>query len=135
MPTYTNPTNGNIQVAEKKKWSILVYLAGGSDVSDAARDSLLQITPVGYNENFSVIAQFDSSSEGRPTKRYYLTQLNQAAKVKKVLKAINTNTTLKDSVKKFIKDTLLKNDEVADLGQTNAADPNVLKEFIKWGIE
>src|SRR5262245_61038594 len=61
-----------------KKWSVMVYLAGGRDVSDDARESLLRMKRVGSTKNLHVIAQFDSGSEGRFTRRYYLSPFPNA---------------------------------------------------------
>jgi hypothetical protein len=82
-------TNENL--AEKyrgkeKEWSIMVYLAGGMDVSDEARESLLRMKQIGSTENIHVIAQFDSGSEGTFTKRYYLTPFKDAMGIETLLR-------------------------------------------------
>ncbi len=77
---------------ETKDWTIMVYLAGGSNVSEAARDSLLRIKEVGSTERFNVIAQFDTGSEGTATKRYHLKKLKGALQVDKVVSTIDTNS-------------------------------------------
>jgi hypothetical protein len=76
----------------KKDWTIMVYLAGGSNVSNAARESLLRMKEVGSTENFNVIAQFDTGSEGTATKRYFLTKLEGALVADKVVSKIDTNS-------------------------------------------
>ncbi|MCI0620094.1 MAG: clostripain-related cysteine peptidase [Acidobacteria bacterium] len=77
----------NENVGKRKKWSIMVYMAGGDDVSDEARDSLLRMKQVGSTEHFHLIAQFDTGREGSSTKRYYLTPFEEAETVEKLLKA------------------------------------------------
>ena len=65
----------------EKKWSVMIYLAGGRDISDEARESLLRMKQVGSTKNIHVIAQFDMGTEGNLTKRYYLSRLNEAAQI------------------------------------------------------
>jgi hypothetical protein len=86
-----------------KHWTILVYLAGATDLSDEARDSLLAMKQIGSTEDFNVIAQFDSGSEGRETKRYYLRPLgaNKAERVRKLLRALETGS-LKNEFEKCL---------------------------------
>lgn len=55
-----------------KEWSIMVYMAGGMDVSDEARSCLLDMKRIGSTQKFHLVAQFDSGSESTSTKRYYL---------------------------------------------------------------
>jgi len=78
--------NGSIQRNQRKDWSILVYMAGGKDVSNQARSCLLQMKGIGSTEKFHLIAQFDSGSEGTATKRYYLTPSQNALRVERLLK-------------------------------------------------
>jgi hypothetical protein len=68
-----------------KKWSILIYLAGGKDVSDEARESLLRMKQVGSTKNIHVVAQFDAGSEGIFTKRYYLSPFRCATEIDSIL--------------------------------------------------
>ena len=68
-----------------KKWSVMVYLAGGRDISDEARESLLRMKQVGSTENIHLVAQFDSGSEGTVTKRYYLTKSENSSQVMMLL--------------------------------------------------
>ena len=78
----------------KRQWTIMVYMAGGSNVSEAARESLLRMKQVGSNAEIDVIAQFDSGREGIETKRYHLKQLKEAAQIQEWLKALNTDHAL-----------------------------------------
>ena len=45
--------NGSIQRNQRKEWSILVYMAGGKDVSDEARSCLLQMKGIGLDGEVS----------------------------------------------------------------------------------
>jgi hypothetical protein len=71
---------------KRKQWSIMVYLAGANDISDEARESLLQMKQVGSTEHIHVIAQFDSGSEGAFTKRYYLSPFRNAMGIETLLR-------------------------------------------------
>ncbi len=64
----------------------MAYLAGGKDVSDEARESLLRMKQVGSTDNIHVIAQFDSGSEGFFTKRYYLSPFTNAVGIETLLR-------------------------------------------------
>ena len=83
MTTGTSPGQ---TVYGEKIWSIMVYLAGGRDISGEARESLLQMKQVGSTENVNVIAQFDSGSEGTFTKRYHLKPLKNAIGIQTLLR-------------------------------------------------
>jgi len=74
------------QLGKKKRWSVMVYLAGGRDVSQEDRESLLKMKQVGSTDNIHVIAQFDSGSEGTFTKRYYLSPFKGASGIEILLK-------------------------------------------------
>ena len=166
---------------EPKEWTIMVYMAGGRDVSDEARDSLLRMKLIGTTDNFNVIAQFDSGIEGDSTKIYKLMPFENAEKIRGLLKRayfeaptssdlfnstvmalsyensqslldaldIEMKKRLEDKLlnreeieklkigpnrmKKLVVDSILEGDVIKDdLGQTDAANPNVLKDFIDW---
>ena len=164
----------------KKPWCVMVYLAGGGDVSDEARESLLLMKQVGSTDNIHLIAQFDSGSEGTLTKRYYLSPCHHAVgieslltqaglevpatvqpydstvglyycrQIKNILSAcqkdrldrLNTaelTALLAYSPKRFknfVLDCILDEDiypqPSGNLGFTNAGDPKVLANFIRW---
>jgi len=69
-----------------KAWSVMVYLAGGRDVSDEARESLFRMKQVGSTKNIHLIAQFDSGSEGKFTRRYYLSPFRNAIGTESLLR-------------------------------------------------
>ncbi len=41
---------------KNKEWSVMVYIAGGRDISDEARESLLQMKQVGSTKDIHLIA-------------------------------------------------------------------------------
>jgi hypothetical protein len=72
-------------IGKVKPWSIMVYLAGGNDASNEARESLLRMKQVGSTDNIHVVAQFDSGSEGTSTKRYYLSPFKNSVGIETLL--------------------------------------------------
>ncbi|MBN2087985.1 peptidase C11 [candidate division KSB1 bacterium] len=90
----------------KKKWTVMVYLAGDNNLDSAGVVDLLEMKEVGSTSDINIIAQFDRRGKFYRTKRYFLQ-----------------------------KDSSLNEDEVADLGETNTGDPDVLQSFIEWGAE
>ena len=97
---------------EPRQWTIMVYLAGGSNVSDAARESLFRIKKVGSTENFNLIAQFDTGSEGTATKRYYLTKLVGALGIEECVSKIKTES-LGNSLAKLLSGPPPENQDAA----------------------
>ena len=115
----------------------MVYLAGGSNVSDAARDSLLRIKEVGSTEKFNVIAQFDTGSEGTATRRYFLTKLDGALVADKVVSNIDTNS-LGNQLANLLQENLPADHEYETLKNLNVSVGNekrklgpVLDEVLK----
>ncbi len=88
----------------KKKWTVMVYLAGDNNLDGPGVVDLQEMKRVGSTPDLNLLAQFDRQGMMLSTKRYFLKQ-----------------------------DTALEQDVVADLGETNTGDPNVLEDFIKWG--
>ncbi len=88
----------------KKKWTVMVYLAGDNDLESAGSIDLAEMKQVGSGEQLNVIAQFDRAGSKAQTRRYYLR-----------------------------KGTQLGRDIVASLGETNMGSPKVLQDFLAWG--
>ena len=89
----------------KKRWTIMVYLAGDNNLDGAGVVDLQEMKAVGSSADVNVIAQFDRAGAGQQTRRYYLR-----------------------------KASTLEQDGVASLGETNTGDPTVLENFANWGI-
>jgi hypothetical protein len=87
----------------KKRWTIMVYLAGDNNLDSAGAVDLAEIKTVGSTRDISIVAQFDRSGSKRLTNRYFLQ-----------------------------KGTALAEDVVTALGETNTGDPAVLGDFVKW---
>ncbi len=89
----------------KKKWTVMVYLAGDNNLDSAGAGDLAEMKSVGSTRDISIVAQFDRSGSKRVTNRYFLQ-----------------------------KGTRLDEDVVTALGETNTGDPAVLRDFVKWAV-
>jgi len=94
------------RVVNKKKWTIMVYLAGDNDLESAGSVDLAEMKQIGSNDDLNIIAQFDRAGSKVQTRRYYLR-----------------------------KGTQLGRDIVQSLGETNMGSPKVLREFLEWGAK
>ncbi len=90
---------------ETKKWTIMVYLAGDNDLDEDGARDIAEMAKVGSNNDVNIIAQFDRAG-GTGTQRFYITKGGGYPK-----------------------------DSIENLGETNTGDPEVLIDFLKWGIE
>lgn len=90
----------------KKSWTVMVYLAGDNNLDSAGVADLAEMKKVGSTDHINVVAQFDREAKGSQTRRYYLR-----------------------------KGGVLDSDVVANLGETNTGDPNVLIDFVQWTVK
>ena len=56
----------------KKKWTIMIYLAGDNDLESAGSVDLAEMKQIGSNDDLNLIAQFDRAGSRAQTRRYYL---------------------------------------------------------------
>jgi hypothetical protein len=78
---------------KKKKWIVMVYLAGDNNLSEEMIYSIKEIYRAGISKDFDVIVQFDPSAIGAPVRRYVISQekINEAIrKYKEIAAAIST---------------------------------------------
>lgn len=94
-----------IKTDTNRNWTIMVYLAGDNNLDDAGVVDLGEMKTVGTTGQIAVLAQFDRAGAKQATVRYCLKNGTPLAK-----------------------------DAVLSLGETNTGDPNVLEEFVTWGI-
>jgi hypothetical protein len=88
-----------------RNWTIMVYLAGDNNLDSAGVVDLNEMKKVGSSDQIVVVAQFDRAGVNQATIRYCLK-----------------------------KGTSLDEDAVQKLGETNTGDPEVLQDFVIWGI-
>ena len=93
------------RAATRRRWTVLVYLAGDNNLDSAGAVDLDEMKRVGSTDDVNVVAQFDRSGRKARTVRYYLR-----------------------------KGTTRAQDVVQSLGETNTGDPAVLEAFLNWGM-
>ncbi|MFO0699259.1 MAG: clostripain-related cysteine peptidase [Nitrospira sp.] len=89
----------------RKKWTIMVYLAGDNNLDVNGVQDLKEMKKVGTTADINVIAQFDRAGAGLQTTRYCLR-----------------------------KGTSTEADAVESIGETNTGSPEALIDFITWGV-
>lgn len=110
--------------AKWKKWSIMVYMAGGDNASDAARDSLLRMKQIGSTEHFHLVAQFDSGSgRNAKTKRYYLRHFGKAERFRTFFGALDKNEALREASRKCMESVLQRRIQILRGQRTESSDP------------
>jgi hypothetical protein len=88
-----------------RNWTIMVYLAGDNNLDSAGVVDLTEMKRVGSSEQLAVLTQFDRAGAKGATVRYCLR-----------------------------KGTALARDLVQTLGETNMGAPEVLEDFVNWGV-
>ena len=92
-------------------WTVLVYMAGDNNLSNAANIDLLEMMTVGSDSNIRVVVQFDSSS-------------NCAAE------AVNSSGCVwRLSIEQG------RAELIESLGERNMADPQTLTDFLVWAAD
>jgi hypothetical protein len=91
--------------ADRRAWTVLVYLAGDNNLDPSGIGDLLEMKRVGSTPRVGVVAEFDRAS-GKGARRYVLR-----------------------------KGGTLAADAVATLGRVNTGDHKRLLDFIRWGVE
>jgi hypothetical protein len=94
-----------MRTATRRRWTVLVYLAGDNDLDSAGAVDLDEMKRIGSTDEVNVVAQFDRSGRAARTVRYFLR-----------------------------KGTTRAQDVVQSLGETNTGDPAVLEAFLSWGM-
>jgi hypothetical protein len=59
------------KIMDKKKWTLMVYMAGDNNLSDAGDTDLREMRKVGSTPDVNVVAQFDNEGD-RGTNRYLI---------------------------------------------------------------
>ncbi|MEW6069085.1 MAG: clostripain-related cysteine peptidase [Candidatus Thermoplasmatota archaeon] len=95
-------------------WTFMVYLDGDCDLEDAAIDDFNEMAVAGSTDEAHIIVQFDrisgydtTNGDWTTCKRFRITQGM----------------------------TPTPGNELSDIGEPNMGDPNVLIDFVKWGIQ
>jgi len=98
-----------------EKWTILIYMGGDCDLEDAAIDDLNELEKVGSSDDVDIIVQLDRhpdfdqrAGNWTDTRRFRIVR-DQSEEI------VSTQLQL--------------------LGEKNMADPQVLRDFLEWGID
>ena len=91
--------------ASKKKWTLMVWMAGDNNLESFGTKDLLEMKRVGSTDDVDVLVQFDRQSDDR-TRRYH----------------VKAGGAIDDDV-------------VEELGETNSGDPAVAVDFFRWGMQ
>lgn len=94
------------KAATRKRWTLMLYLAGDNNLDAAGAVDIGELKRVGSSDDVNLLAQFDRAGSQAKTMRYYLR-----------------------------KGTSLAKDAVQSLGETNMGDPRVLEGFLTWGLD
>jgi hypothetical protein len=90
-----------------KQWTILAYLAGDNNLDSAGVEDMAEMAAVGSTPNVDVVVQFDRAGKKAVTARYHVSKGGGC----------------------------VEKDRVMVLPETNTGDPQVLIDFIAWGIQ
>src|SRR6059058_2509663 len=74
MTTKTRKKKAKSTKAEKKSWTIAVYMAGDNNLDPNAYLDLKEMKRVGSTADINIVAQVDSESAGSKTTRYALSK-------------------------------------------------------------
>ena len=102
---------------KKKKWTVLVYMAGDNNLEEYMAEEVLEMEKVGSSKDMNIVAQIDRGENatveqhgGKPgVVRYYIEKSKRPDKI--------TSTELKD------------------MGQMNSAQFRYLRNFLTWGMK
>src|ERR1044072_1364190 len=92
-----------------RKWTVMVYMAGDNNLDSNGVADLKEMKRVGSTDEVAIIAQFDRSGSSRRTKRYF--------------------------IRDFETTPFVRQDEGADLGETNTGSKEEFIKFLRWGME
>jgi hypothetical protein len=59
-------------MADKKQWTVMVYLAGDNNLTDASVFAMTEMKKVALNDQVNIITQFDPNDDFLPTQRYHI---------------------------------------------------------------
>lgn len=94
----------------EREWTLLIYMAGDNDLDANGVADLQEMKRVGSKLGIvDVIAQFDRKGSKHLTKRYHIGKSGTSGSIAR--------------------------DEIDEIEETDTGDPEVLKDFLSWGIK
>jgi len=111
----------------RKSWTVLVYQAADNDLEDALIKDFNEMERIGSGANLNIVVQLDrsprydtSNDNWTTTRRYYVTRDPEESFPP------DFSTRPNHTIRSYL---------IADLGKKNMGDPNVLRDFLVWGIQ
>ncbi|MCX7967190.1 MAG: clostripain-related cysteine peptidase [Armatimonadetes bacterium] len=111
----------------KKSWTVLVYQAGDNDLEEALIKDFNEMERIGSGATINIVVQIDrsprydySNDNWTTTRRYYVTRDSEESFPP------DFSTRPNHTIRSYL---------IADLGKKNMGDPNVLRDFLIWGIQ
>jgi len=111
----------------RKAWTVLVYQAADNDLEEALIKDFNEMERIGSGPTLNIVVQLDrsprydaSNNNWTTTRRYYVTRDPEEAFPPDF--STRPNHTIRSQL-------------IVDLGKKNMGDPNVLKDFLIWGIQ
>lgn len=99
------------------KWTFLVYLDGDNNLESAAVGDFLEMAEVGSSDQVNIVVQMDRHP--RSDMPFYTDAYGNWAGTRRFLIKKNDTPAVPP---------------VQDLGEKNMGDPNVLRNFVEWGV-
>ncbi|MBI3927184.1 MAG: hypothetical protein HY319_16730 [Armatimonadetes bacterium] len=133
-----------VQPPHPRKWTVLAYMSGDSDLEDTEVYSLLQMERVGSNDDVDVVVQLDRreipeehrehrlgvDGDWSTARRYHVTRgADHPGEVLYHLDAQPPYADIRFSA------TQLSSELVQDLGEVDSAAGKTLADFLSWGME
>jgi hypothetical protein len=92
-----------------REWTVLTYFNGNCDLQSDMKESMKALEKVGSDEKIAFVAQFAHGNKGGKAERLLLKQPGWFGSS--------------------------KSEVLADLGKTDMAHPQTLKDFVSWGMQ
>lgn len=94
---------------KKKRWSLLAYIAGDNNLSDAGLKDIIELCAVGASEYVHVAVEIDTYGEYTGSLRYEITEPDWTGQAYRTV--------------------------IDRLSEKDSGDPETLWSFLKWGLE
>jgi hypothetical protein len=112
--------------SKKKKWTIMIYLAGDNNLSDEMIWALKELLRIGVGSNCHVAAQFDPSATYTGPRLYSFDKLEELA---------STSCDVDGILElKFLREALVEDPSEENWNPENSANPAVLGGFLIWAM-
>jgi hypothetical protein len=108
----TGYSDKNFIVPDSAKWTFMVYVDGDNNLEGAAIDDFLEMAQVGSTPEMNILVQLDRTPG-------YNSAYNDWTDTRRF---------------RIVKGSVPSDAPIQNLGESNMGDPNVLRDFVEWGI-